>query len=49
VPQEAVSVDREGGHYRIGLSEAGEVVARSVIAASGASYRRLEVPGLDRF
>jgi thioredoxin reductase (NADPH) len=49
VPQEAVSVDREGDHYRIGLSEAGEVVARSVIAASGARYRRLEVPGLERF
>ena len=49
VPQEAVSVNREGDHYRIGLSEAGEVVARSVIAASGARYRRLEVPGLERF
>src|SRR5215213_3319188 len=49
VPQEAVSVNREGDHYRIGLSEAGEVVARSVIAASGARYRRLEVPGIERF
>jgi thioredoxin reductase (NADPH) len=49
VPQEALSVDREGHGYRIGLSEAGEVVARSVIAASGARYRRLEVPGLGRF
>src|SRR5215217_6717681 len=49
VPQEAVSVDREDDHYRIRLSEAGEVVARSVIAASGARYRRLEVPGLERF
>jgi thioredoxin reductase (NADPH) len=49
VPQEAVSVDREDDHYRIGLSEGGEVGARSVIAASGARYRRLEVPGLERF
>jgi thioredoxin reductase (NADPH) len=49
VPQEAVSVNREGDNYRIGLSEAGEVVARSVIAASGARYRRLDVPGLERF
>ena len=49
VPQEAVSVDREGDDYRIGLSEAGEVVARSVIAASGARYRRLDLPGLERF
>jgi thioredoxin reductase (NADPH) len=49
VPQEALSVDREGDVYRIGLSEAGEVVARSVLAATGARYRRLEVPGLERF
>ena len=49
VPQEAIGLRREAGRYRIGLSEAGEVVARSVIAASGARYRRLEVPGLERF
>jgi thioredoxin reductase (NADPH) len=49
VPQEAVSLKREGDHYRIGLSEGGEVVARSVIAASGARYRKLDVPRLERF
>jgi thioredoxin reductase (NADPH) len=50
VPQEAVGLRRrEDGHYRIGLSEGDEVVARSVIAATGARYRRLEVPGLERF
>ena len=35
VPQEAVSLRRENGHYRIELSEGGEVAARSVIAATG--------------
>jgi thioredoxin reductase (NADPH) len=49
VPEEAVSLKRENGHYRIGLSEGGQVVARSVIAASGARYRRLDVPHLERF
>jgi len=49
VPQEAVSLKREDGHYRIELSEGGEVAARSVIAASGARYRRLEVPQLERY
>jgi thioredoxin reductase (NADPH) len=50
VPREAVGLGRgEDGHYRIALSEGGEVVARSVIAASGARYRRLEVPRLERF
>jgi thioredoxin reductase (NADPH) len=49
VPEEAVSLRREDGYYRIGLAEGGEVVARSVIAASGARYQRLAVPGLERF
>ena len=50
VPQEAVGLRRgNDGHYRIELSEGSEVVARSVIAATGARYRRLEVPHLERF
>jgi thioredoxin reductase (NADPH) len=49
VPEEALNLKREDGYYRIGLSEGGEVVARSVIAASGARYRRLDVPRLGRF
>src|ERR671933_848293 len=48
-PEEGLSLRRENGHYRIGLSEGGEIVARSVIAATGARYRRLDVPGLERF
>ncbi len=49
VPQEAVGLRREDGHYHIELSEGGEVAARSVIVATGARYRRLEVPRLDAF
>jgi thioredoxin reductase (NADPH) len=49
VPQEAVGLKREDGYYRIELSEGGEVAARSVIAATGARYRRLDVPRLGRF
>jgi thioredoxin reductase (NADPH) len=49
VPQEAIGLRREDGHYRIGLSEGGEVAARSVIVATGARYRRLDVPRLERF
>src|SRR5215211_6228987 len=50
VPEEAVSLRREDGYYRIGLSEGGhQVSARSVIAATGARYRRLDVPRLERF
>ena len=49
VPEEAVGLRREDGHYRIELFEGGQVIARSVIAASGARYRRLDVPRLERF
>jgi thioredoxin reductase (NADPH) len=49
VPEEAVSLRREDGRYRIGLREGGEVVARSVIVAAGARYQRLSVPGMERF
>jgi thioredoxin reductase (NADPH) len=49
VPEEVVGLRREDGRYRIGLYEGGEIVARSVIAATGARYRRLDVPGLERF
>src|ERR687889_898411 len=49
VPQAAVGLRREDGHYRIELSEGGEVEARSVIAATGARYRRLDVPSLEHF
>jgi thioredoxin reductase (NADPH) len=49
VPQEVVGLRRGDGYYRIELSEGGEVAARSVIAATGARYRRLEVSQLERF
>jgi thioredoxin reductase (NADPH) len=49
VPREVVGLRREDGHFRIGLSEGGEVAARSVIVATGARYRRLNVEGLGRF
>ena len=49
VPQEALGLRREDGRFHVGLSGGGEVAARSVIAASGARYRRLRVPNLERF
>jgi thioredoxin reductase (NADPH) len=49
VPLEANDLRRQDGHYLIGLSEGGEVAARSVIVATGARYRRLEVSRLERF
>jgi thioredoxin reductase (NADPH) len=49
VPQEAVGLRRENNHYRVTLSEGGEVAGRSVIVATGARYRRLGIPRLERF
>jgi thioredoxin reductase (NADPH) len=49
VPREAVSLSRENGYYRVGLSGGGEAIGRSVIVATGARYRRLGVPRLERF
>src|SRR5829696_9129978 len=49
MPREAIGLRREDGHFRVLLSDGGVVASRSVIAASGARYRRLEVAGLGRF
>lgn len=49
VPQEAVGLRRENNHYTVTLSEGGEVAGRSVIIATGARYRRLDVPRLEEF
>jgi thioredoxin reductase (NADPH) len=49
VPQQAAGLSWKDDHYRIQLLEGGQVRARSVIAATGARYRRLEVPLLERF
>ena len=49
VPAEAVSIAQENSHYAIGL-DTGEVVhGRAVIVATGARYRKLDVPDLPRF
>ena len=49
VPEEAVNIRRENDLFLIGLQEGGEIMARSVIAATGARYRRLDVADLERF
>src|SRR4029079_3591443 len=43
----ATSLRREGARLFVGLSHGGEVSARAVILATGATYRRLEVPELE--
>jgi thioredoxin reductase (NADPH) len=49
VPAEAVGFAREDGHYAIGLAGGGAVNGRTIIVATGAQYRKLDVPDLERF
>ncbi len=48
-PCEARSLREEGGYLRVQLSDGTEVAGRAVVVASGASYRRLDIPRLEEF
>jgi thioredoxin reductase (NADPH) len=43
----AVGIQRDGDRVRVMLSQHGAVSARSVIVATGATYRRLDIPELE--
>jgi thioredoxin reductase (NADPH) len=49
VPAEATSIVRQDDNYAIELSNGDVVHGRAVIVASGAHYRKLDVPELERF
>ncbi|MFB9679197.1 FAD-dependent oxidoreductase [Streptosporangium vulgare] len=49
VPAEAVSLDRLDDHYDVGLGEGRPVRGRTIVIATGARYRRLDVPRLGFF
>ena len=44
----AESLSRNDGHYRLRLSDGGVLTTRTVIIATGATYRRLGIPHLER-
>jgi thioredoxin reductase (NADPH) len=45
--REVVRLAPEDGRFVLDLADAGRVTARSVVLASGVSYRRLQVPSLE--
>jgi thioredoxin reductase (NADPH) len=49
VPAEAVTLDSVEDHYRARLDDDSEILARTVLIASGARYRKLSVPRLEEF
>lgn len=48
-PRQVAGLEVDGGGYRVVLSDGAEVATRAVIVATGARYRRLDVPRLAEF
>jgi len=49
VPSGALSLKPDNGHYVVGLGDGRKVTSRAVVIATGARYRRLAVPDIERF
>jgi thioredoxin reductase len=45
--RQAQDLSREDGHYRLRLSDGGVLTSRTVVIATGATYRRLGIPRLE--
>jgi len=49
VPGEAIELEHEDGHHVVHLAGGERVSGRTLIVATGARYRRLDVPCLERY
>ncbi len=49
VPAMAVGLRADNGHYTIELADGSEVNGRTLIVATGAQYRKLPLPDLERY
>ena len=49
VPHAAVSLSHRGGYYHVVLEDGAELLGKAVIIATGVSYRRLGVTGIEKF
>jgi thioredoxin reductase (NADPH) len=49
VPHAAVSLSHRGGYYHVALEDGAELLGKAVIIATGVSYRRLGVTGIEKF
>jgi thioredoxin reductase (NADPH) len=49
VPAPAVGLDQPDGHFAITLADGSVVNGRTVIVATGAQYRKLDLPDLERY
>jgi thioredoxin reductase (NADPH) len=48
-PRRAVRLTRPDGHYLVALDDGTQLAGKSVIVATGVSYRRLDTPDIERF
>ncbi|MEH0626508.1 MULTISPECIES: FAD-dependent oxidoreductase [Streptomyces] len=49
IPVEATDLrPTDGDHYVVAFADGSEIAARAVVLATGARYRRLQVPGIER-
>lgn len=49
IPGEAESLEHIDGHFAVRLVDGAHVEAHTVVLATGVRFRRLRVPGMDRF
>ncbi len=49
VPSPVSTLERDGEHIAIGIEGGERAIARCALIATGADYRRLDVPGRERF
>ena len=49
VPAEAIALERRDGHHVVKLDGGSSIAARTVIIATGARYRRLDLPRMEQF
>jgi thioredoxin reductase (NADPH) len=49
VPAEAVGIERQNNHFAVALADGSSVHGRTVVVATGARYRKLDIPSLPQF
>jgi thioredoxin reductase (NADPH) len=49
LPARAISLEPRGDHYAVGVEDGPELLASTVVIASGVQYRKLRVPRLEEF
>jgi thioredoxin reductase (NADPH) len=45
----ATALERRDGHYVVQLDDGGEIQGQTIVIATGAQYRRLDIPRLEEF